>query len=660
MSPITTPLLDRVRYPADMRNFSAEQLRQLADELRAETVDSVSVTGGHLGASLGVVELTVAIHAIFDTPRDRLLWDVGHQAYPHKILTGRRDQMRTLRQGGGLSGFTKRSESEYDPFGAAHSSTSISAGLGMAVARDLKTARYESSTRAERVGHKPDDRNVICVIGDGAMSAGMAYEAMNNAGALHSRLIVILNDNDMSIAPPVGAMSAYLSRLMSSRSFLSLRELAGRMARRFPRGIERTARRAEEYARGMLTGGTLFEELGFYYVGPIDGHNLDHLLPVLRNVREAEEAGPILVHAITQKGKGYAPAERAADKYHGVSKFNVITGEQAKAPPGPPGYTKVFADALIAEATKDPTVVAITAAMPSGTGLDRFAKMFPDRTFDVGIAEQHAVTFAAGLATEGMKPFCAIYSTFLQRGYDQIVHDVALQSLPVRFAMDRAGYVGADGATHAGSFDLSYLGCLPNMVIMAPSDEAELVHVVATAVTIDDRPSAFRYPRGEGTGVVLPTVGEVLALGKGRIMREGNNIAILSLGTRLGDALKAADELAARGFPTTVADARFAKPIDTAMVEELARNHEVLITIEEAAIGGFSAQVMHHLAWKGLLDSGLKIRPMVMPDVFIDHDSQPKQLAEAGLSAKDIVSVALSAMGIKTPDVRTTKVITSR
>jgi 1-deoxy-D-xylulose-5-phosphate synthase len=662
MSPITTPLLDRVRYPADMRNFSGEQLRQLADELRAETVDAVSVTGGHLGASLGVVELTVAIHAIFDTPRDRLLWDVGHQAYPHKILTGRRDRMRTLRQGGGLSGFTKRSESEYDPFGAAHSSTSISSGLGMAVARDLKAARYASSSEAERAkqGLMRDDRNVICVIGDGAMSAGMAYEAMNNAGALHSRLIVILNDNDMSIAPPVGAMSAYLSRLMSSRSFLSLRELAGRMARRFPRGIERTARRAEEYARGMLTGGTLFEEMGFYYVGPIDGHNLDHLLPVLRNVREAEEAGPILVHVITQKGKGYAPAERAADKYHGVSKFNVVTGEQAKAPPGPPGYTKVFAEALIAEATKDPAVVAITAAMPSGTGLDKFAKMFPDRCFDVGIAEQHAVTFAAGLATEGMKPFCAIYSTFLQRAYDQIVHDVALQSLPVRFAMDRAGYVGADGATHAGSFDLSYLGCLPNMVIMAPSDESELVHVVATACAINDRPSAFRYPRGEGTGVALPTVGEVLTLGKGRVMREGNNIAILSLGTRLADALKAADELAARGFPTTVADARFAKPIDTALIEQLARNHEVLITIEEAAIGGFSAQVMQHLAWRGMLDSGLKIRPMVMPDVFIDHDSQPKQLAEAGLSAKDIVAVALSAMGIEAPNTGSAKVVTSR
>ena len=662
MNAISTPLLDRVRYPEDLRNFSAEQLRLLADELRAETVDAVSVTGGHLGASLGVVELTVAIHAVFDTPRDRLLWDVGHQAYPHKILTGRRERIRTLRQGDGLSGFTKRSESEYDPFGAAHSSTSISAGLGMAVSRDLKDARYAAASEEERraKGLVRDDRNVICVIGDGAMSAGMAYEAMNNAGALKSRLVVILNDNDMSIAPPVGAMSAYLSRLMSSRSYLSLRELAGRMAKRFPRGIERTARRAEEYARGILTGGTLFEELGFYYVGPIDGHNLDHLLPVLRNVREAEETGPILVHAITQKGKGYAPAEQSPDKYHGVSKFNVITGEQAKAPPGPPGYTKVFADALIAEATKDPKVVAITAAMPSGTGLDRFAKVFPDRCFDVGIAEQHAVTFAAGMSTEGMRPFCVIYSTFLQRAYDQIVHDVALQSLPVRFAMDRAGYVGADGATHAGSFDLSYLGCLPNMVIMAPADEAELVHVVATAATIDDRPSAFRYPRGEGTGIALPKAGEPLALGKGRILREGNNIAILSLGTRLGDALKAADELAARGFPTTVADARFAKPIDTALVEQLVKNHAVLITIEEAAVGGFSAQVMHHLAWKGLLDLGLKIRPMVMPDLFIDHDSQAKQLAKAGLSAKDIVAVALRAMGIDANSAGSTKVITSR
>ena len=662
MSASSTPLLDRVCYPADLRNFSLEQLGMLADELRAETVDAVSVTGGHLGASLGVVELTVAIHAVFDTPRDRLLWDVGHQAYPHKILTGRRSRIRTLRQGGGLSGFTKRAESEYDPFGAAHSSTSISAGLGMAVARDLKEARYAAADDLERQvqGLERDDRNVICVIGDGAMSAGMAYEAMNNAGALKPRLIVILNDNDMSIAPPVGAMSAYLSRLMSSRSFLSLRELAVKMVKRFPRGIERTARRAEEYARGILTGGTLFEELGFYYVGPIDGHNLDHLLPVLRNVREAEEAGPILVHVITQKGKGYAPAEQSPDKYHGVSKFNVITGEQAKAPPGPPSYTRVFADALIAEATKDPTVVAITAAMPAGTGLDRFAKAFPNRCFDVGIAEQHAVTFAAGMATEGMKPFCAIYSTFLQRAYDQIVHDVALQSLPVRFAMDRAGFVGADGATHAGSFDLSYLGCLPNIVIMAPADEAELVHVVATAVAIGDRPSAFRYPRGEGIGVALPGMGEVLAVGKGRVLREGNNIAILSLGTRLGDALKAADELAARGFPTTVADARFAKPIDTALVEQLARHHAVLVTVEEASIGGFSAQVMQHLAWTGLLESGLKIRPMIMPDRFIDHDSQPKQLAQAGLSAKDIVTVALSAIGIETPAAGSTKFLTLR
>ncbi len=638
MSPVKTPLLDRVNFPSDMRNFSPEQLRQLADELRSETVDAVSVTGGHLGASLGVVELTVAIHAIFDTPRDRLLWDVGHQAYPHKILTGRRDRIRTLRQPGGLSGFTKRSESEFDPFGAAHSSTSISAGLGMAVARDLKNA----------MGAERDDRNVVCVIGDGAMSAGMAYEAMNNAGALHSRLVVILNDNDMSIAPPVGAMSAYLSRLMSSRSFLSLRELGSKMAKRFPKGIERTLGRAEEYARGILTGGTLFEELGFYYVGPIDGHNLDHLLPVLRNVREADETGPILVHVITQKGKGYSPAEESADKYHGVSKFNVVTGEQAKSPPGPPSYTKVFADALIDEAERDETIISITAAMPSGTGLDRFAKRFPNRSFDVGIAEQHAVTFAAGLATEGMKPFCAIYSTFLQRAYDQIVHDVVLQSLPVRFALDRAGPVGADGATHSGTFDLAYLGCLPNIVIMAPSDEAELMHMVATSVAINDRPSAFRYPRGEGVGVAMPQCGEVLPIGKGRILREGSNIAILSLGSRLADAMKAADELAVRGFPTTVADARFSKPLDTAMIEQLARNHEVLITIEEGSIGGFSSAVLHFLATRGLLDRGLKVRPMVMPDFLIDHESQTKQIAIAGLSARDIVATALAAVGVET------------
>ncbi len=640
MSPPKTPLLDRVQVPADLRNFSPVQLRQVADELRAETIDAVSVTGGHLGSALGVVELTVALHAVFDTPRDRLLWDVGHQAYPHKILTGRRARIRTLRQGGGLSGFTRRAESEYDPFGAAHSSTSISAGLGMAVARDLKTAR------ALQTGGEADERNVIAVIGDGAMSAGMAYEAMNNAGALHSRLIVVLNDNDMSIAPPVGAMSAYLSRLMSSRSFLNLRDLGIKMVRRFPRGIERTARRAEEYARGILTGGTLFEELGFYYVGPIDGHNLDHLLPVLRNVREAEEQGPILVHVITQKGKGYAPAEQSPDKYHGVSKFNVITGEQAKAPPGPPSYTRVFADALIAEAERDPAVVAITAAMPSGTGLDRFAKRFPDRSFDVGIAEQHAVTFAAGLAAEGMKPFCAIYSTFLQRAYDQVVHDVAIQSLPVRFALDRAGPVGADGATHAGSFDITYLSCLPGMVVMAPADEAELVHAVATATAIDDRPSAFRYPRGEGVGVALPERGVPWALGTGRLLREGNSIAIISLGTRLADAMKAADELAARGLPTTVVDARFAKPLDTALIEQIARHHEVVITVEEGAIGGFGSAVLHHLALKGLLDGGVKLRPMVLPDRFLDHDSQAKQLAAAGLTAKDIVAMALGALGV--------------
>ncbi len=628
-----TPLLDRVRVPADMRNFSAEQLKQLAEELRAETIDAVSTTGGHLGASLGVVELTVAIHAIFDTPKDRLIWDVGHQAYPHKILTGRRDRIRTLRTGGGLSGFTRRAESEYDPFGAAHSSTSISAGLGMAVARDLKQAR----------GAK-DDRHVVAVIGDGAMSAGMAYEAMNNAGARHSRLLVILNDNDMSIAPPVGAMSAYLSRLLSSREFLGLRELASRMAKRFPKGIERTARRAEEYARGMLTGGTLFEELGFYYVGPIDGHNLDHLLPVLRNVRDAEEHGPILLHVITQKGRGYAPAEASADKLHAVAKFNVLTGEQAKAPPGPPTYTKVFADALINEAERDDNVVAITAAMPSGTGLDRFAKKFPDRTFDVGIAEQHAVTFAAGLASEGIKPFCAIYSTFLQRAYDQVVHDVAIQSLPVRFALDRAGLVGADGATHAGSFDLAYLGCLPGFVVMAPADEAELVHMVATAVAIDDRPSAIRFPRGEATGIEMPELGEVLQIGRGRVLREGGKVAILSLGPRLAEAMKAADELAARGLPATVVDARFAKPLDTALIERLAREHEVLVTIEEGSVGGFSAAVMHHLAWAGLLD-GLKLRPMVFPDRFIDHDSPAKQLIEARLTAKDIVAAVLAALG---------------
>ena len=624
-----TPLLDRVTLPADLRNLSADQLKQLADEVRAETIHAVSTTGGHLGASLGVVELTVALHAVFETPRDRLIWDVGHQTYPHKILTGRRDRIRTLRQGGGLSGFTRRAESQYDPFGAAHSSTSISAGLGMAVARDIKH----------------DDRQVIAVIGDGAMSAGMAYEAMNNAGALRSRLIVILNDNDMSIAPPVGAMSAYLSRLLSSQKFLSLRDLASRMARRFPRAIERTARRADEFARGLLTGGTLFEELGFYYLGPIDGHNLDHLLPVLRNVRDADESGPILLHVITQKGKGYAPAEASADKLHAVGRFNVVTGEQAKAPPGPPTYTRVFADALIAEAETDPAIVAVTAAMPSGTGLDRFARRFPNRCFDVGIAEQHAVTFAAGMATEGLKPFCAIYSTFLQRAYDQVVHDVAIQSLPVRFAIDRAGLVGADGATHAGSFDLAYLGCLPGMVLMAPSDEAELLHMVATAASIGDRPSAVRYPRGEGTGIALPARGETLPIGRGRVLREGTSVAILSLGPRLGDALRAADMLAARGLSATVADARFAKPVDAALVEQLVKHHEVLVTIEDGAIGGFAAAVMQHLAWCGLLDRGIKLRPMVLPDRFIDHDSPAKQIATAGLDAEHIVTRVLDALG---------------
>ena len=630
--PPATPLLDTVTVPADLANFSTAQLKQIAAELRAETIDAVSVTGGHLGASLGVVELTVALHAVFDTPRDRLVWDVGHQAYPHKILTGRRDRIRTLRQPGGLSGFTRRSESPYDPFGAAHSSTSISAGLGMAVARDLK--------------RETPPRHVIAVIGDGAMSAGMAYEAMNNAGARHSRLIVVLNDNDMSIAPPVGAMSAYLSRLISSRPFLSLRDLAARMARRFPKGLERTARRAEEFARGILTGGTLFEELGFYYVGPIDGHNLDHLLPVLRNLREADERGPVLLHVVTKKGKGYPPAEASADKYHGVARFNVITGEQAKPPPGPPSYTKVFGDTLAALAEADPAIVGITAAMPSGTGLDRFARRFPERTFDVGIAEQHAVTFAAGMATEGMKPFCAIYSTFLQRAYDQVVHDVAVQSLPVRFALDRAGLVGADGATHAGAYDLAYLGCLPGFVLMAPADEAELAHMVATAAAIGDRPSALRYPRGEGTGVALPERPMVLEIGRGRVLREGTAVAILALGTRLGDALRAADLLAAQGFSATVADARFAKPLDGALIEQLARHHGAMITVEEGAAGGFGAAVMAELAWRGLLDGGLRFRPLALPDRFIDHNTPAGQLADAGLHAAGIAAAACAALGV--------------
>jgi len=627
---VKTPLLDRVTYPADLRNFSPEQLKQVAEELRAETIDAVSVTGGHLGSALGVVELTVALHAVFDTPADKLIWDVGHQAYPHKILTGRRERIRTLRQGGGLSGFTRRSESEYDPFGAAHSSTSISAGLGFAVANELNGT---------------PDRHVIAVIGDGAMSAGMAYEAMNNAGARKSRLIVVLNDNEMSIAPPVGAMSAYLSRLMSSRSFLSLRDMAGKMVKRFPWGLEKTAKKAEEYARGLLTGGTLFEELGFYYIGPIDGHNMDHLLPVLRNLRDAEPNGPILLHVITHKGHGYPPAEATADKLHAVAKFNVVTGEQMKGPSGPPTYTRVFADALVSEAERNERIVAITAAMPSGTGLDRFEKKFPERFFDVGIAEQHAVTFAAAMAAEGMAPFCAIYSTFLQRAYDQVVHDVVLQKLPVRFAIDRAGLVGADGATHAGSFDLSYLGCLPGIVIMAPSDEAELVHMVATSADLGDRPSAFRYPRGEGFGQALPGRGEILPIGRGRILREGGTVAILSLGTRLNDALAAADALAARGLPATVADARFAKPIDTQLLEKLARDHEVLVTVEEASVGGFSSLVMQHLALSGLLDGGLRYRPIVLPDRFIDHMSPAAQIVDAGLDAKSIVRTVLGALG---------------
>jgi 1-deoxy-D-xylulose-5-phosphate synthase len=628
-----TPLLDGIETLADLRRLPEGDLKRLADELRTEVINAVSVTGGHLGAGLGVVELTVALHYVFDAPRDRLVWDVGHQAYPHKVLTGRRDRIRTLRQGGGLSGFTKRSESEYDPFGAAHSSTSISASLGMAVARDLKG----------------DKNHCIAVIGDGAMSAGMAYEAMNNAGSMDARLIVVLNDNDMSIAPPVGAMSAYLSRLLSSKEYRSLRTFAREMARRLPRGLERAASRAEEYARGMVTGGTLFEELGFYYVGPIDGHNIDHLLPVLKNIRDSDEKGPVLVHVVTQKGHGYPPAEQAADKYHGVVKFDVATGAQAKGKGGPPSYTGVYAKALIAEAEADPKIVAITAAMPSGTGLDKFAERFPDRCFDVGIAEQHGVTFAAGLAAEGMKPFATIYSTFLQRAYDQVVHDVAIQQLPVRFAMDRAGLVGADGQTHAGSFDVAYLGCLPGFVLMAASDEAELMHMVATAAAIDDRPSALRYPRGEGVGVTLPAKGEVLPIGKGRIVRQGTKIALLSYGARLQECLKAAQELEALGLSTTVADARFAKPLDADLVERLAREHEVLITIEEGAIGGFASQVMHHLAHRALLENGLKLRPMVLPDRFIDHDAPAKQYDIAEMNAPHIVRMALSALGREMP-----------
>jgi 1-deoxy-D-xylulose-5-phosphate synthase len=603
-------------------------LRQLADELRQETIDAVSVTGGHLGAGLGVVELTVALHHVFDTPRDRLIWDVGHQAYPHKILTGRRDRIRTLRQGGGLSGFTKRAESEYDPFGAAHSSTSISAGLGMAVARDLAGKT----------------NNVVCVIGDGAMSAGMAYEAMNNAGARSERLIVILNDNDMSIARPVGAISNYLARITSSGTYLHLRDVVKQLAKRLPKYWERRAALAEEYTRTYWTGGTLFEEMGFYYVGPIDGHNLNVLLSVLRNVRDARN-GPILVHAVTRKGKGYPPAEASDDKYHGVNRFNVITGAQVKAKSNAPSYTKVFARSLIEAARKDDRIVAVTAAMPSGTGLDLFAQEFPSRTFDVGIAEQHGVTFAAGLAAEGYKPFVAIYSTFLQRAYDQVVHDVAIQRLPVRFAIDRAGLVGADGPTHAGAFDVAYLGCLPGLVLMAAADEAELKHMVATAAAIDDRPSALRYPRGDGVGVELPAEGVPLEIGKGRVLREGTTVALLSYGTRLAETLTAADLLAGYGLSTTVADARFAKPLDTGLVTRLARNHEVLITVEEGSIGGFGSQVLQFLATEGLLNGGLKVRPMVLPDLFIDHDKPEKMYDQAGLNAPQIVATVLATLG---------------
>ena len=622
-----TPLLDTVDTPTDLRNLKPEDLRQLADELRTEMISAVGSTGGHLGSGLGVVELTVAIHYVFDTPRDKLVWDVGHQAYPHKILTGRRDRIRTLRQGGGLSGFTKRSESEYDPFGAAHSSTSISAALGFAIASKLKGEPGKG----------------IAVIGDGAMSAGMAYEAMNNAEAAGNRLVVILNDNDMSIAPPVGGLSAYLARMVSSSEYMGLRTLASKLAKKLSRRVHHGLEKAEEFTRGMVTGGTLFEELGFYYVGPIDGHNLDHLVPVLENVRDSEQ-GPILVHVVTKKGKGYAPAENSADKYHGVQKFDVITGEQKKSAGGPPAYQNVFGDALAKLAQTDERIVAITAAMPSGTGVDRFAKAHPERSFDVGIAEQHAVTFAAGLAAQGYRPFCAIYSTFLQRAYDQVVHDVAIQNLPVRFAIDRAGLVGADGCTHAGSFDVTYLATLPNMVVMAAADEAELVHMTYTAAEYDAGPIAFRYPRGNGTGAALPTTPQLLEIGKGRVVREGSKVALLSLGTRLAEALKAADALEAKGLSTTVADLRFAKPLDTALIDRLMRTHEVVVTVEEAAIGGLGAHVLTHASDEGLLDAGLKIRTMRLPDLFQDHDDPAKQYDEAGLNAPHIVDTVLKAL----------------
>ena len=624
-----TPLLDTVTYPADLRNLRPDQLRQFADELRAETISAVSVTGGHLGAGLGVVELTTAIHYVFNTPEDKLVWDVGHQCYPHKILTGRRDRIRTLRQGGGLSGFTKRSESEYDPFGAAHSSTSISAALGFAIANKMN----------DRPGRG------IAVIGDGAMSAGMAYEAMNNAADAGNRLIVILNDNDMSIAPPVGGLSAYLARLVSSQPFLNLRELAKKISRRLPAPLHVAAKRTDEFARGMAMGGTLFEELGFYYVGPIDGHNLDHLIPVLENVRDAAE-GPCLIHVVTKKGHGYAPAEAAADKYHGVQKFDVVTGTQVKAPPGPPAYQNVFGETLAKLADTDPRICAITAAMPSGTGVDKFAKAHPDRAFDVGIAEQHAVTFAAGLAAQGMRPFCAIYSTFLQRAYDQVVHDVAIQNLPVRFAIDRAGLVGADGATHAGSFDITYLATLPNMVVMAPSDEAELVHMTYTATLHDSGPIALRYPRGNGLGVPLPEVPEQLEIGKGRIVRQGKKVAILSLGTRLEEALKAADQLEAKGLSTTVVDLRFAKPLDQDLIRRVLTSHDVAVTVEEGAVGGLGAHVLTMASDEGLIDAGLKLRTLRLPDTFQDHDNPQKQYDEAGLNAPHIVETVLKALRI--------------
>ena len=626
-----TPLLDEIRVPEDLRKLSSDKLQKLADELRQEVINAVSVTGGHLGAGLGVVELTVALHYVYNTPIDRLIWDVGHQAYPHKVITGRRDSIRTLRQRNGLSGFTKRSESEYDPFGAAHSSTSISAGLGMSVARDLMG----------------NTNHVIAVIGDGAMSAGMAYEAMNNAGTANSRLLVILNDNDMSIAPAVGAMSAYLSQLISSKPYRNIRELVKQIAQRFPKQVEVTAKRAEEYARGLVTGGTLFEELGFYYIGPVDGHNMDHLLPVLENIRDATQDKPVLLHVVTEKGRGHPFGEQSVEKYHAVQKFDLVTGTQTKPKANAPTYTDVYATALIAEAADDTSIVAITAAMPSGTGINKFAEKFSERTFDVGIAEQHAVTFAAGMATEGLKPFVTIYSTFLQRAFDQVVHDVAIKGLHVRFGIDRAGLVGADGATHAGSFDLTYLCCLPGFVVMAAADEADLMHMVATAAGINDRPSAVRYPRGEGIGIDLPVKGVPLEIGKGRVLREGNTVAILSLGGRLSESLLAADDLATRGLMITVADARFAKPIDQQLIHELASSHDILIIIEEGSVGGFSSHVLDFLTNKGLLDGTLKVRTMCLPDRFLDHNSPEMQYKEAGLDAGHIVKTALLALGHK-------------